>query len=578
MDALGPPSLTGGVTRLILLSLLLLGPSGLRAQTQREGVTPARARELYKQGRWQALLDQIPNSPNLPADLLFYRGMASARLGRLHAARRLLLSGQRRFPKDKRFPVELAGIAFLQKNYRVARSELRRALHVDPQDHYANEFLGTIYFLQHNLDGALKYWNRAGEPKIGQVHTSPSLRIDPELLDRAFVFSPASVLELSALQLSRARLTQLGIFPRFRFDLVPAAPQETGAAYDLDFRAAERDGLGSGRLEGLLGLVSGVPYDTLYPDFYDLEHRAINLTSLVRWDPQKRRLHVALSAPLDGNPAWRARAYADVRDENWNLATTLHQHGPALTDLKLRRWSVGADLHSIIDARWSWGTGVSLERRTFGNFGLSNLSHNAAFTSSFSLQYRLDMNTVLLDWPGRRLRLNSRAAVQLGKMFTSPSHLYARAEASLGAVWFPHAQGKDDEITETVHVGGISGTAPLDELFILGLERDNNLPLRAHIGTRNGMKGSAPLGRDYFLSNWEIRRNVYRSPWFQVKLGPFLDTGRITGESGLFGSQHWLWDTGAEGRLRVLTGLHVILTYGKDLRTGRNTFYATVLR
>ena len=29
---------------------------------------------------------------------------------------------------------------------------------------------------------------------------------------------------------------------------------------------------------------------------------------------------------------------------------------------------------------------------------------------------------------------------------------------------------------------------------MLGLERDNDLPMRAHIGTRDGRKGSAPGG------------------------------------------------------------------------------------
>ncbi len=504
--------------------------------------------------------------------------MALARLGRLNAARAVLLSGRRRYPRDPRFPVELAGIAFRQKNYRAAQSELRRALRLNPQDRYANEFLATIYFLQHNLDAALKYWNRIGEPKIGEIKISPSLRVDPELLDRAFVFSPASVVQWSAVRASRARLRQLGIFSRFRFDLVPRSPAHPAAPYDLDFHATERNGIGSSRLEGFLGLVSGVPYDTLYPDFYNLGHRAINLASLVRWDPQKRRLRVALSAPLHGDPAWRYRAYADLRDENWDLSSTLHQAGPALTDLKLRRWQVGADLRSIVNGRWSWTTGVAAARRTFSHFGPSSLSQDAAFTNSFSLEYRLGTNYALLDWPGRRFTLDSKIAAQLGKIFTTPARAYSKAEASLAAVWFPRAEGDDDEITETARLGGISGTVPLDELFILGLERDNNLPLRAHIGTRNGMKGSAPLGRNYFLSNWEIRKNVYRNAWMEFKLCPFLDTGRITGESGLFGSQHWLWDTGAEARIRLLTGLRVVLTYGKDLRTGRNTFYATVVR
>ena len=42
------------------------------------------------------------------------------------------------------------------------------------------------------------------------------------------------------------------------------------------------------------------------------------------------------------------------------------------------------------------------------------------------------------------------------------------------------------------------GKFPFDELFMLGLERDNDLEMRGHIGTRDGRKGSAPLGRELF--------------------------------------------------------------------------------
>ena len=34
---------------------------------------------------------------------------------------------------------------------------------------------------------------------------------------------------------------------------------------------------------------------------------------------------------------------------------------------------------------------------------------------------------------------------------------------------------------------------------MLGLERDNDLWMRSHLGARNGLKGSAPLGRRYYL-------------------------------------------------------------------------------
>jgi hypothetical protein len=109
---------------------------------------------------------------------------------------------------------------------------------------------------------------------------------------------------------------------------------------------------------------------------------------------------------------------------------------------------------------------------------------------------------------------------------------------------------------------------------MLGMERDNDLWMRAHVGTRDGMKGSAPLGRNYFLSNWEIDKRVYHNGYFSFKLSPFLDTGKITDSLPGLGSERWLWDTGLQAKFRLM-GIGVTLIYGKDLRSGHNAFYAT---
>ncbi len=101
--------------------------------------------------------------------------------------------------------------------------------------------------------------------------------------------------------------------------------------------------------------------------------------------------------------------------------------------------------------------------------------------------------------------------------------------------------------------------------------------MRAHIGTRDGRKGSAPLGRNYFLATWETDKNLYGYGILALRMGPFLDTGKITDPSSTLGSQKWLWDAGAQTKLRVF-GTGVVFSYGKDLRSGDNAFYLTMLR
>ena len=62
-----------------------------------------------------------------------------------------------------------------------------------------------------------------------------------------------------------------------------------------------------------------------------------------------------------------------------------------------------------------------------------------------------------------------------------------------------------------------------------------------------------------------------------LKIGPFLDTGKITDPLPTLGSRKWLCDTGAQIKLRVF-GTGVAFSYGKDVRSGNKTYYLTMLK
>jgi hypothetical protein len=322
-----------------------------------------------------------------------------------------------------------------------------------------------------------------------------------------------------------------------------------------------------------------LPYATIYPEFYNLGRDAVNVTSLVRWDSEKRRLSLAISMPLYGNPSLRLRLYADARNENWNLTQTFIGTGAPLTDLNMRRAAVGAEVHYIVNGRWSWSTGAEIARRNFRNVnGLTSPAELAFFTDATSIAGRLGVQRSLLRVPERRFTLDSSAEARAGREYAGTLGPFATVRGSLRAHWFPRAIGDDYEVQARLRAGATAGKATLDELFQLGIERDNDLWLRGHAGTLDGRKGAAPLGRRFFLANWEMDKNIYQNGFFTVKLGPFLDGGAVADSSGLFGSRRWLWDTGAQCKVRLLGSLTVALSYGRDLRGGRNVFYGTVLR
>ncbi len=284
--------------KLRIFVVLLYSCLHLSAQTGAAAAPSAEeVRELATEQRWQDIALLLGPLRSRSADLNFYYGTALARLERWQEAENAFLTGLRLAPSDPRFLIELAGVAFKQKHYSQAARRLRQALKLDPQDRYANDFLGTIYFLRGNLEASLKYWNRVGKPQVGQSRADPVPQVSPAILDRAFAFSPASMLQRSEFLATDARVRSLGIFARYQFDLRAREDDK----FDIWFRNQERNGFGSTKWEGLFWLLRGLPFLSVNPEYYNLRHEAINLVSLFRWDPEKRRVLAQFSSPFQGS-------------------------------------------------------------------------------------------------------------------------------------------------------------------------------------------------------------------------------------------------------------------------------------
>jgi tetratricopeptide (TPR) repeat protein len=534
------------------------------------------AKQLFEQERWPELVQLLEKSTRNSADLNFYYGVALAHQERWPEAGKALSEGQRLAPRDKRFPTELAGVAFKQKRFVEAKHDLQRALRQDPKDAYANEFLATIYFLEGNLEAALKYWNRAGKPKVMEVRSEPAVRTKPALLDHAFALAPASTMTMDELLTSQARLHALEIFPSYKIDLA-ARPDGN---FDAIFRAQERNGFGNGKLEALFRTFGGIFFQQVTPEYYNLHGSGINIISLFRWDPDKRRAFASISGPLSGNPKWRYRVGANLRNENWTVQTSFAGPSTVLGALNLRREAINAEIIRLVGARLSWTLGLEASHRDFRNVLAGSALTPELLAEGYELKQKAQLNYELWRSPERRITVSSGATSQAGRIWSEPGQSFEKLQGLLNVHWLPQAKGDDYEVLGHVRGGKAFGDIPFDELFMLGVERDNDLWMRAHEGTRHGQKGSAPLGDEYFLSNWEIDKNTYSNGYVTAKLGPFLDVGKISDAQNAFstlGSQKWLFDTGAQAKLKVL-GVGVVLIYGKDLRTGNNAFYATVGR
>jgi hypothetical protein len=425
--------------------------------------------------------------------------------------------------------LELASTAFRAKNLSDTERHLKSFLREAPEDPFANDFLGTTYLLAGNLDAALKYWNRAGKPRLREIHTDPPLQIDPVLLDHTFAFSRAGELQAGDYYKTKAQLDSLGVFTRYRFDLTPT---DTGS-FDMTLRATERTG------PNWLSWLGGLPYQTVYPGWWNLRHRAINLESLVRWDAEKRRASLSVAWPGRMSSSLRYRIDADARDENWQLPTA---------SFNMRRTELGGSADAVLNDTWTWRNGVALTRRSF------TTAFTTAFAGGTALNYNTTLRHVLLRIPERQFTIDSALSAQAGRFLTLPSGRFLKTEGDAGLRW--------QDFSTRLRVGKAFGGTPFDELFVLGVDRDSDLRLRGHPATISGRKGAAPVVPGYILLNNDFQRPVLDKAGVKLHAGPFLDTAHVSSQSA------WLIDSGLQLKLSILSAFTFTASAGWNIHGG----------
>jgi hypothetical protein len=435
--------------------------------------------------------------------------------------------------------LKLASAAFRSENFPEAEKHLHTILRSRPDDLFTNDFLGTTYELDGNFDAALKYWNRADKPKLREIQFEPPLKINPLRLDHTFAFARASVLTSETYQETRQRLDSLGIFSQYRIELTPTG----GDDFDMTFHATEKSG------PRFLSWIRGLPYQTLYPGWWNAGGRAINVDSLVRWDSNNRRGRISLSSPLHRSSNVIYRLQADVRNENWLFKDD---------SFNLRRSEVSAEFRSILHGGWIWTSAANVARRAFSN----------SFVGGSSISYRTALNRTIVRIPEKRLAIESSLSTEVGKLFSASAERFMKLQGDISLNWTPFSRHHDDyKTTVRLRSGESFGQLPFDELFILGLDRDSDLRLRAHPALQSGRKGAAPMGRGFVLFNSDVRKRLYSNGLIRFEAGPFVDSARIASQREVF------VDAGVQLRVSVLSSLTLGLSFGRDLRAGRHAIF-----
>ena len=549
----------------LLLSLtctLLAGPSEDREDLRR----------LAQAGRWNEVLQLTDGLPLPAADVLYYRGLAEARLGRSESARSTLETGRERFPDDYRFPLELGGLAFTVRDLDRARRLVERALHLNPGDPYALDLLGTTCYLSGDLPSTLEFWNRIDKPKISGVRLESGTRLDPLLRNRLIPIVPGETLRLQELRDTLAELTTLHLYTGLNVRLDP----DRDSRFTVIVSALERRGLLGGRKSALFSAARGLPYQTIHADLFNLDRAAMNLNSLFRWDARKERLLSRLERPFALHPQWRWSLGTDLRDEDWKLRGNGPDRNGQFPVYGLEHRSIGFQLDWIPGARWHWSGGPRLVWRKF-DFGSHEPTPGALHWNGWSLEYSTSLERTLVYLPKHRLELRALGRLTGRGTLAGRRTRMIRFEggADLSAYLDP---GELDWRVGLAYRGGVIGGSPaLDALFFIGFDRDDPTGLRGHIATFDGFKGNAPFGTRKHLVRSEIEKRLWSNGLLDIELAPFLDFGRAWGAPRTPRSQGWLADAGVELRVRTPLGLGLSVDWGWNLVEGGSSWYASPL-
>jgi hypothetical protein len=523
--------------------------------------------QLRDQGAWLKILEATDSQIQPDYRHRFLRGLALAHLGRLSEAEvELTRAAERAGSAAGEVLVELAGVQFKLKRLGKAITNLEKAISMGQADPYVFDFLASLYYLEGNLEAAVKYWNRIGKPKVQGLKVEPDGVLDPVLLDRALALSPASQLSLRLLRLTDLRLEMLDVFARRRYDL-SARPD---GDFDLTIQTVEKADVRAGSaFRSWLTIAREAPFRTLHADVRNIHGSALNWSTAFRWKSGNHLLGTRLGAPFRRNPNLLYHAGLTVRDEEWDISSWGDQAG--LTGLKLVE--TRADVTSLSSHRWVWSTGIAASHRDVTPAVSRTASADSDFASGLVLSSIWGARSDLLQIPERRIKLSGHGRWELGRFWSSQGGLFTLGEIGIRGSW--EAQ-KDQRtfITARAQAGSSAGPIPFDRLFRLGMDRDSELPLRGHRGTHDGLKGQGPMGGGYLVSNLDLQKSLYRNAFLSFSAGPFLDCGRILDSRS---SPGWMWDPGLEGRLGLLSLFRVAVSYGIDTRSGKTLVFWRVM-
>jgi tetratricopeptide (TPR) repeat protein len=547
------------------LTILLLGGVSL-AQIDE-------AREAIDRGEYvravNILSETLANRPD--ADAYLYLGIAYRHMKEYQKAEDTFTEGSKRYPDDPRFHNELANLFLENNSLESARSALRRALVVDPNNNYASDQLATLDMSTGDVQAALRSWNKSGRPVINDILNNYYPSFSSWVVRRGITFHPGRTLRYSEWKTTESRLFETDNFTNVGLELEPTRIVDR---YNAVVRTTTKT---NSPADILFGLVKGLPFQTSYLDLWNLDNSGINFNGLYRWDADRRRGGGGFKIPLPIAGLLSLEFGSLWRFERWNLSPTIRPELLPKARLIYKDTAMGIGVTHIPYYRVELAAGF-LYRNRAASGELPQVYTNSLNTGKFTA----GVNLYLIDRKYQnQLRLEA----------------FAARRSIIGNTQFTGGTAElDNRVTLskdtgtyfdwTVKGGTSRGLLPIEDYFVLGIDAPTTANLlRGHRTTLDGQYGKGPIGSDFVLLNTDFNRrlktipffNTLNIPYFVVKGDIFFDAAKTWDRNDVFKPSKLLLDTGVGLRFETPT-YSFNLIYGKSLRDGNNVWTAYYTR
>jgi hypothetical protein len=549
----------------LLLVILNVGVNAAVAQV-------SEAREAIERGEYvravNILAAELAERPS--ADTYLYLGIAYGHMKEYEKAQEVLIQGSAHYPDDARFHNELAGVHLANNDVDTARSDLERALSVDPTNDYASDLLATIDMSQGEVQAALRFWNKSGRPVIDDIMHNYYLTFGSWVVRKAVAFHPAGVLRYGEWKTTESRLLETDNFTNVGIEIEPTRVPEQ---YNAVVRTTTKTNMIS---DVVFGLFKGLPAATSYFDLWNIGNSGLNFNSSYRWDADRRRAEGRLKAPLPLGGLFQVEIGDAWRSERWDATSSIRSEHQSKARFNYKANSLRLRVKHIPYYRFEIAGGFEYRNRAASG-SLPELGTDSRNTAKFTVETDLRFAD---DRYQNRLHLEGFAARPsvLGDMHFS------------GGITEFHNRFTISKDTRTaldwsLRAATARGRLPFEDYFMLGMEVNPRFPLRGHAVADGGRYGSGPMGTDFLLANVDLERrlatvplfNTFNIPFLTVKWEVFVDAAKTFDRNRIF-KQGKLW-VDAGGGLRFETPTHSLnLIMGRSLRDGTGILMGYVER